>query len=123
MNIYLFDSSLFYIENLKTNLITNEKMQIVLFHLLILSSLNCLAYSQFTKLQWTDCGSPNVQFFDMAVKPMPIVYPGPIWLSFNAELLRDIRGKVKTDLNIMRTVGGVTLPIKWYSHINFFGKH
>ena len=53
-------------------------MQALCIYLFVLTSLVVLSNAEFTTLQWADCGSPQVQFFDMAVKPMPILQPGPI---------------------------------------------
>ncbi len=86
-------------------------------YILLVSSLFSLitwSNAQFTKLQWSDCGSPQVQFFDIAIKPMPILQPGQAELKFFANLLRRTHGNLRTELNIIRTVSGLALPLRWF---------
>ena len=75
--------------------------------------LATLANAQFTKLQWTDLGSPQVDFYEIDVKPMPIVQPGLATLNFRAKFKTPITGPLKTDLTIVRTVSGLKIPIRW----------
>ncbi len=86
-------------------------MQTSLLCLLFLAALPTNA--RISKFEWFDSGSPNVQFFDMDVNPSPILHPGPIELTLNASLLRSMSGKLRTDINIIRTISGLTLPIRW----------
>ena len=84
--------------------------------LLCLASILVLASfanAEFTKLQWTDLGSPQVDFYEIDVKPMPIIQPGLAKLNFRLKLKKDIAGNLKTDLNIIRTVSGLKIPIRW----------
>ena len=97
-------------------------MKIIAIILFVLVDSIAFSDAEFTKLEWTDCGSPQVQFFDIAVKPIPILHPGPIELNFKANLLRGNRGKVRTDINIIRTISGLTLPVKWYFRLKFLLK-
>ena len=97
-------------------------MKIIAIILFVLVDSIAFSDAEFTKLEWTDCGSPQVQFFDMAVKPMPIFQPGPIELTFKANLLRGNRGKVRTDINIIRTIAGLALPVRWYFTLKFLLK-
>jgi hypothetical protein len=78
-----------------------------------LAALFALSSAEYTRLEWTDCGSPQVQFFDISVKPMPILQPGQATLNFISNFLRGISGKLRTDLTIVRSVSGLTLPIRW----------
>ena len=68
---------------------------------------------QYNKLEWTDCGSKEVQFYEIDVTPMPIIQPGDAYLTFKADLKRDLQGNLKTDINIIRSVSGVPLPVRW----------
>ena len=79
----------------------------------ILIILPALINAEYTKLQWSDCGSKEVTLLDANVKPMPIVNPGTAYLNFLANFKRGTSGKLKADLNIVRTVSGVSLPIRW----------
>ena len=69
--------------------------------------------AQYTKMQWSDCGSRQVEFSDIDMSPMPILQPGSATINFRAELKRDIVGSLKTDLKIVRSVNGIKLPIRW----------
>ena len=69
--------------------------------------------AEFTKLQWKDLGSKEVEFFNIDVMPMPIVNPGQAKLNFQANFKRVFQGKLKTTLNIIRTVSGLKIPIRW----------
>lgn len=72
-----------------------------------------LLNAEYTKLQWSDCGSRQVTFTDLDVSPMPIRQPGEATLNFRAELKRDVVGSLKTDIKIVRSVSGIKLPIRW----------
>jgi len=77
------------------------------------ATLLALSSAEYTRLEWTDCGSPQVQFFDLGIKPMPILQPGQAQLTFKVNLLRGLNAKLRTDLNIIRTVSGLSIPIRW----------
>ena len=87
-------------------------MKFVVF-LLSGAFLPALFQAEYTKLEWSDCGSREVVFYNIDVTPMPILQPGNAFLNFKAQLKRDIEGDLKTDLSIIRTVSGVKLPIRW----------
>ena len=76
--------------------------------------LPALLVAEYTKLQWSDCGSREVTVYDVDVKPMPILQPGEATLNFLAEFRRPLNGGLTTDLKIVRSVSGVSLPIRWY---------
>jgi hypothetical protein len=78
-----------------------------------LAALFALSSAEYTRLEWTDCGSPQVQFLDLGIKPMPILQPGQAALTFKVNLLRGLNAKLRTDLNIIRSVSGLTIPIRW----------
>ena len=82
--------------------------------LLLIALLPLLASAQYTKLQWTNCGSPQVEFYNIDIKPMPIIQPGEATFNFQAKLKRAVTGKLNTELKIVRTVGSVALPIRCY---------
>ena len=79
------------------------------FLLFSLSSLN----AEFTKLQWKDLGSPQVEFLNIDMKPMPVLNPGSGTLNFQANFKRPFKGNLKTTLNIVRSVSGLKIPIRW----------
>ncbi len=85
------------------------KLAIILLSVALLPLLQ----AEYTKLQWSDCGSKEVTFYNIDVSPMPIVQPGEARLNFKAQLKRGIQGDLKTDLQIVRTVSGIKLPIRW----------
>lgn len=84
-----------------------------IFVLLSIALSATVLNAEYTKFQWTDCGSRQVTFSDIDVTPMPILQPGKATLNFRADLKRDIVGNLKTDLNIVRSVSGIKLPIRW----------
>lgn len=47
---------------------------------------------------------------------MPIIQPGEGTLSFAASTTELIKGVIKADLKIVRTVSGIKLPISCYSY-------
>ena len=57
------------------------------------------------------------EFFDIAVEPMPILQPGQVEITFTANLSRGINENLVTNINVIRTVAGFTLPIRWYHSI------
>ena len=81
--------------------------------LLSLVLLPVLINAEYTKLQWTDCGSKAIQFTNIAATPMPIIQPGVGQLYLKATILRASSGNMKSDINIVRTVSGLALPIRW----------
>ena len=62
-----------------------------------------LKNGEYTKMQWTDCGSKGVQVLEFDISPMPIVQPGNATLNFRAVFRRPLVGELKTDINILRT--------------------
>ena len=84
------------------------------FLVLILSIVPLLINAEYTKLQWTDCGSREVQIYDIDIKPMPILQPGLAYLNLKINLKRALSGKLNTKINIIRTVSGISLPVRCY---------
>ena len=82
--------------------------------LVLLALLPLLASAEYTKLQWTNCGSPQVEFYNIDIQPMPIVQPGSAVFNFQARLKRPVSGKLNTELKIVRSVGAIALPIRCY---------
>jgi hypothetical protein len=101
----------------------------------ILSALLLSVNGEFTKLQWSSCGTSaaavSINFLDAT--PMvsslrrefktiffylifvffkPIFHPGDMTLSVKASSKRLVQGDVKTDMNIIRTVVGLALPVR-----------
>ena len=88
--------------------------------------------ADYTKLLYRDCGSKGGVIENIDLTPMPVFNPGEAYLTLVAQLNRpvstypielDIRDRhiffpfaetMETSLNIIRTVSGITLPIKCY---------
>ena len=45
---------------------------------------------------------------------MPIIQPGPGTVSFSVAATQKIQGVIKADVNILRTVKGIKLPVRCY---------
>jgi len=84
--------------------------------LVALSVLAVIAASNaaITKFEWVDCGSPQVKFIDIQLNPIPLVQLDQAELTLLANLLKGIRGKLRTEINIVRTISGLKLPVRWY---------
>ncbi|CAF0822523.1 unnamed protein product [Brachionus calyciflorus] len=67
-----------------------------------------------TKLQWSLCGTSVLQIDNLDVGSMPITHPGQMPFILSGKSIRDIRGAVRSDIQIKRTVNGITLPITCY---------
>ena len=67
-----------------------------------------------TKFQWKDLGSQALQVFDFDLSPMPVEHPGVASVRFVADLSRSISGPLKTKLSVVRTISGLSLPIRWF---------
>lgn len=82
--------------------------------ILLTIALSCTFLSaEYTKLEWSDCGSKEVVFENLSLEPMPIIQPGDATLNFQANLKRALSGSLKTELKIVRSVSGIKLPIRW----------
>jgi len=68
----------------------------------------------YTKMVFTDCGSKNVKISRLSHDPMPIIQPGTGKISFAIAATEHIKGIIKADLKIVRTVSGIKLPINCY---------
>ena len=82
--------------------------------LLIILSILPFLHAEYTKFQWADCGSRELQIYDADIKPMPILQPGIAYLNLKMNLKRALSGKLNTKINIIRTVSGIALPIRCY---------
>ena len=74
-------------------------------------AINVLASS---KIEWSYCAQSIFEINSFDVGTMPILTPSQIPFSFNFKLNRDLKGPVKTDVKIVRTVSGLSLPISCY---------
>ena len=92
--------------------------------------------ADYTKVEYTDCGSQDVLIHSMSIDPMPIYYPGSINITLAYTLKRPIGEYWLNDTNvyfihrfwlnflcvenfqlsaeILRTVSGIRLPIRCY---------
>lgn len=71
------------------------------------------ARSEYTKFQWSTVDLKDIRIYDMDLTPMPIIHPGKARLTFSGESNRQLRGNMKVDINIIRKLSGVALPIRW----------
>ncbi|CAF1263111.1 unnamed protein product [Adineta ricciae] len=84
-------------------------------HVIVFMCFVAYATSQtYTAVGLTDCGSKNVQINRLTFLPMPVIQPGEGTLSFAASTTEFIKGVIKADLKIVRTVSGIKLPISCY---------
>ena len=77
----------------------------------------CIAYAfsqTYTRMTHTDCGSRNARINRLSVEPMPIIQPGKGRVSLALAANENIQGVVKLNLNIVRTVSGIKLPVRCY---------
>ncbi|CAF2104507.1 unnamed protein product [Rotaria magnacalcarata] len=81
---------------------------------LVFSILVCHIQAQdFTKLQWSDCGSPSAVISNIDLTPMPVYNPGPASITLKIELKKAVK-TVGVNLNIIRSVSGIKLPVRCY---------
>lgn len=85
----------------------------LVFSLFLITIVLIKCKAEFNKLIWIDCGSPQVKFNEMSITPMPILNPGSASFNFNVDFNRATSGPLNTDLNLIRTVAGLALPIRW----------
>jgi len=87
-----------------------------MFKILIISILATIAAAQFTSLQWSTCpGVPSkISILNLRVSPMPILNPSITNLTLYGQATAVISGKLKSVVNIIRTVSGLPLPIRCY---------
>ena len=81
--------------------------------LILLALLPVIALAEYTQLQWSDCGSRVVSIKTLSITPMPIRTPGEATFTYKAKHERKLSGNLKTEINIVRIVNGLKLPIKW----------
>lgn len=88
--------------------------------LIVLNSIECN-----TRLrQVTQCSAPgsaiSLQFIQ--VTPMPIVHPGNPNFQLKLDMIRGLMGKIKTNVNLQRTINGLTLSVRCFlAGENYFG--
>jgi len=68
----------------------------------------------YTSLKYTDCGSRNCKINRFTYFPMPILHPAPGKISISIQANENIKGVIKADLNIVRKVSGIALPVRCY---------
>ncbi len=67
----------------------------------------------YNKFFWQDLGSKEIRIQSIDLVPMPIIQPGEATLSFVGETLRAMNGDLKSKIDIIRTVAGLALPVRW----------
>jgi hypothetical protein len=87
------------------------------FLILVVALLPLLASAQnkYKKFEYTDCGSKEVSINEISINPMPIKTPGSATFKYDATHKRQLSGGLKTKLTITRSVGSVTIPIRWFA--------
>ncbi|CAF0872980.1 unnamed protein product [Adineta ricciae] len=81
----------------------------VLFTLAVIANVQ----GDYNKLEYQVLSSSGAEILEADVTPMPILNPGEALLTLRANLKRPIQ-KIRTVLKIVRTVSGITLPVKCY---------
>ena len=66
------------------------------------------------RMEWSICGESEIEINNFDVGAMPIEHPGPMPFILSGRVKREIRGVVKSDFKIIRTVSGIALPIRCY---------
>merc|ERR1712187_613479 len=73
--------------------------------------LGCIllcAFASSQALTWKSCGGSALNIKKLEVKQDPIVFPGPIEASLEAETLMDMNAPIKVELSLKKN--GLTLP-------------
>ena len=83
-----------------------------------------------SKLEWSYCGSSIFEINTFDLGNMPILYPSQVPFLLNFKLNRDIKGPIRSDVKIIRTVSGIYLPISCFQNTgnvlisdNYYGPH
>jgi hypothetical protein len=71
----------------------------------------------YTKFFWQDLGSKEIRISKVDMTPMPLIQPGEAVLSFQAETLRPMDGALNAKIDIIRTVAGLALPVRWLVYL------
>ncbi len=79
----------------------------------LLAAAICLSKAEYTKFQWQGIDLKDISIYEMDVTPMPVIHPGKAVLTFSGESKRQLKGILKVDLNIVRRISGVALPVRW----------
>ena len=77
--------------------------------LLFAATLN----AEYTKFQWSATNLKDIAIYDINVTPMPIIQPGLAKITLLGESTRPLNGKLSANLNIIRKIAGVALPVRW----------
>merc|ERR1712042_316464 len=79
-----------------------EKMKMIAAFVLL------CAFASTQALTWKSCGGSALNIKKLEVKQDPIVFPGPIEASLEAETLTDMNAPIKVQLSLKKN--GLTLP-------------
>lgn len=84
---------------------------------LVLMTSVWLTSARFTQLDWSDCGSdPSVTIRNIDVTPMPLVVPGPMQLTVDAQFDRTLED-IEINLDVKRSTFLLDLPIPCLFHV------
>ncbi|CAF4354863.1 unnamed protein product [Rotaria sp. Silwood2] len=89
-------------------------MYLASFFILVVVSLTVdNTKSVYSRAEYTDCGSQDVNIHSIDIHPMPIRYPGSINLTLAHTIKRPIKA-FQLSVRIIRTIGGISLPFSCY---------
>ncbi|CAF1153810.1 unnamed protein product [Adineta steineri] len=84
------------------------------FAVIFMCFVTYAASQTYQKVTLKDCGSKNVKVNRFDIQPMPIIHPGKVTLSVDISATEPIRGVIKADVKLIRTVSGIKLPVSCY---------
>jgi hypothetical protein len=82
------------------------------FIILLIALMPIMA--QCEQLEWEDCGSKSIKLNKFDIQPNPLENPSDATLSLNVKLNRNVQGILRGEIDIVRLVGGIKLPVKCY---------
>lgn len=91
-------------------------MNFSLFSLALITFTFSLGESATSIRQVSPCSAPGsaLSLQNLQVTPMPIVHPGTANVQLSIDLLRGLVGKIKTNVDLKRTVNGLTLNVRCF---------
>merc|ERR1712002_574983 len=101
-NLRLLELRLFFCKRKKITISKSRKMKMIAAFVLL------CAFASSQALTWKSCGGSALNIKKLVVKQDPIVFPGPIEASLEAETLHEMDAPIKIELSLKKN--GMTLP-------------
>merc|ERR1712002_1373527 len=92
----------FFLQEKKKTISKSRKMKMIAAFVLL------CAFASSQALTWKSCGGSALIIKKLEVKQDPIVFPGPIEASLEAETTQDMNAPIKVELSLKKN--GLTLP-------------